>query len=169
MSAAGINSEFMARAKEQGFTLLEILLVVLVIALALAVTYRPLSRGSAMLNLRASSRDVLNIFRYAREKAVTEQTGMIVTVDKNNQQLTLSNNLGDDAKTYTMPKNITINRIALSGNIVEDGSITVRFLPNGSADEAEVLLGSTYSNSQLNIISDPLAGGGRIESVQGTN
>jgi general secretion pathway protein H len=160
--------KFMKAAKETGFTVLEILLVVLVIALAMAVSYPSFSRGSARLHLQACSRDVLNTFRYAREQAVTEQTQMIVTVDKDNQELTLSNTLGDDPKTYTLPEDVRIVRIALGGDEVLDSTMTVRFLPNGGADSAEVLL-SLESGAQLDVITDPLTGGARIESAQGTN
>ena len=59
----------MNRTTDPGFTLLELLIVVLVVGLVLAVSYPSLSRGSAVVHLRTTSRDVLNIFRYAREKA----------------------------------------------------------------------------------------------------
>ena len=77
----------MNRATDQGFTLLELLIVVLVVVLVLAVSYPSLSRGSASLHLRTTGRDVLNIFRYAREKAVTEQIGMRVTADREKQRM----------------------------------------------------------------------------------
>lgn len=147
---------------------MELLLVMLLLALVAAVSYTSLLRGSSSLHLRTSSRDVLNTFRYARERAVSEQTGMIVTVDVDNQALTLSNNLGDDPKTLALPSDVKINRIALSGEEVTDSSMTVRFLPNGSADEAEVLLQSE-SGLQLDIITDPLTGGARIETIQRAN
>jgi prepilin-type N-terminal cleavage/methylation domain-containing protein len=156
----------MNRAQDSGFTLLELIVVVLIIALVLAVTYPSLSRGSASLHLRACSRDVLNTFRYAREKAVTEQTGMMVSIDKGKQVLTLSNNLGDGIRRYTMPTDVKISRITLAGKAVADDVTIVRFLANGSSDEAEVLLKSD-SGSQIKVVSDPMRGGGRIESIQG--
>jgi general secretion pathway protein H len=158
----------MVTAQDRGFTLLELMIVMLVIGLAMAVTLPSLWRGSSTLHMRACSRDVLNMFRYAREKAVTEQTGMVVLVDKENQGLILSNNLGDSAKTYVMPKDVKIGCIALSGKELTDNYMGVRFLPNGSSDAAVVLLQSD-SGSQLRIISDALTGGARFESSQGTN
>jgi general secretion pathway protein H len=165
----------MKKAQDSGFTLLELIVVVLVIALTLGVAYPSLTRGSASLHLRSCSRDVLNTFRHAREKAITEQTGMIVTVDravvvdnKTEQMLILSNSVGDVIGTYTMPKDVHISRIALAGTEIVDGPMDVRFLANGSADEAEVLLRSDYG-SQLKVVSDSTTGGGRIVSVQGEN
>jgi general secretion pathway protein H len=167
MFAAG-NNDFMVTAQDRGFTLLELMIVILVIALTAAVIYPSLSRGSSTLHMRACSRDVLNYFRYAREKAVTEQTSMVVLVDKENQGLILSNNLGDNAKTYVMPKDVKIGCIGLSGNELTDSSMGIRFLPNGSSDAAVVLLKSD-SGAQVRIISDALTGGARFESAQGTD
>jgi prepilin-type N-terminal cleavage/methylation domain-containing protein len=158
----------MNSAGDRGFTLLELLIVVLVVAMVLAVSYPSLSRGAASIHLRSTARDVLNTFRFAREKAVTEQIGMRVTVDREKQSLMLTNDLGDGNRTYSMPKDVKIYRVALGGTEVVDGPILVRFLPNGSSDRAEVLLRSD-SGSFLKIVSDPITGGARIETGSGEN
>jgi prepilin-type N-terminal cleavage/methylation domain-containing protein len=158
----------MKRTGNNGFTLLELLIVVLVLALVLAVAYPSLSRGSDSIRLRATGRDVLNTLRYAREKAVTEQVGMKVTMERTKQTLVLTNDLGDGTRTYNMPDSVKIQRIVLGGNEVQEGPVSVRFLPNGSSDQVEVLLVSKNS-SFLRIISDPITGGARIELGAGEN
>ncbi|MBN1571095.1 MAG: prepilin-type N-terminal cleavage/methylation domain-containing protein [Acidobacteria bacterium] len=158
----------MNKSEIQGFTLLELLIVVLVVALVLAVSYPSLSRGSASIHLRTTGRDVLNTFRFAREKAVTEQIGMKVTVDRENQRLVLANELGDGSRTYAMPSDVKIHRIALGGREIPEGPVGVRFLPNGSSDAVELLLKSK-TDSLLRIISDPITGGARIETGSGEN
>ena len=166
MTSAAGNEFDMKSSRNQGFTLLELLMVVLVISLVLALSYPSLSRGSTMLHLRATGRDVLRTFRYAREKAVTEQTGMKVTVDLQKQELMLSDDLGENGSKYVPPHDVKIQRIALAGNEVTDGPMVIRFLPNGSSDRAEILLKSD-TGSFLRVISDPITGGARIESGQG--
>jgi prepilin-type N-terminal cleavage/methylation domain-containing protein len=151
----------MNKTQDSGFTLLEMIVVVLVLALAVSVTYPSLMRGSSSLGLRACGRDVLNTFRLAKEKAITDQTNMIVTVDKEHGTLMLSNSLGDGLRTYNMPINVQINRIVLAGNEVADSFMNVRFLANGSADDAEVDLKSD-SGLQIMVVTDPMTGGGRI-------
>ena len=158
----------MNRLTDHGFTLLEVIIVVLVIALVLAVSYPSLSRGSAAIHLRSTGRDVLNTFRYAREKAVTEQVGMKVTADREKQTLVLTDDLGDGSRTYAMPKDVKIQRMALAGSEITEGPLTIRFLPNGSSESAEILLQSD-SGSSLRIISDPITGGARIETGSGEN
>jgi general secretion pathway protein H len=153
----------MKASRDRGFTLLEILLVVIVITLVMAVSYPALSRGSMSLRLRATSRDVLNTIRFAREKAVTEQTGMLLTVDREKQQLILTDSLGEGARTYSLPKDVQIQRLSRAGTEVTDGPLLVRFLPNGSADQGEIIL-AAKSGAWLGVATDPITGGGRIFS-----
>ena len=158
----------MKSAGDRGFTLLELMIVVLVIALVLAVSYPSLSRGSSAIRLRSTGRDVLNTLRYAREKAVTEQIGMKVALDREKQVLMLTNDLGEGSRSYKMPDDVKIHRVALGGNEILEGPVSIRFLPNGSSDRIEVLLKSD-SGSFLRIISDPITGGARIEKGAGEN
>jgi prepilin-type N-terminal cleavage/methylation domain-containing protein len=156
----------MNRIAVQGFTLLEVMIVVLVAALVLTVSYPSLSRGSASIHLRATGRDVLNTFRYAREKAVTEQIGQRATVDREKQKIILTDDLGDGDRSYVMPRDVKIQRMALAGNEIAQGPMTIRFLPNGSSESAEILLRSD-SGAFLRIMSDPITGGARIETGSG--
>jgi prepilin-type N-terminal cleavage/methylation domain-containing protein len=156
----------MRRIADNGFTLLELMIVVLIMALVLAVSYPSLTRGASSIHLRATSRDVLNTFRYAREKAVTEQIGMMVTVDKENEKITLASFIGEGSRSYVLPHDVKIQRMALAGSEVTNGAMNVRFLPNGSSESAEVLLKSDYG-SYLRIMSGSITGGARIDTGSG--
>jgi Tfp pilus assembly protein FimT len=152
----------MNRPGEAGFTLLELLIIVIVMALVLSVSYPSLSRGTTALHMRATGRDILNIFRYAREKAVTEQTGMKVRVDREKQALFLTDDLDNGNRAYFLPGDVRIDRIAQNGSEIVNGPLVIRFLPNGSSEDTEILLKSS-TGSYLRIISDQVTGGARIE------
>ena len=152
----------MNRPREAGFTLLELLIIVIVMALALSVAYPSLSRGTIALHMRATGRDILNTLRYAREKAVTEQTGMRVRVDREKQALFLTDDLDNGNRAYFLPGDVKIDRIAQNGSEVINGPLVIRFLPNGSSEDTEILLKSK-TGSYLRIISDQVTGGARIE------
>ena len=146
---------------QKGFTLLEIIITLVLVTLVLAVSFPTLSRSTASLSLRTTGRDILNTFRYAREKAVTEQTGMRITVDQESQTLRLTNDFGEGNREYIMPDTVRIQSVVLGGNESDGGITTIRFLPNGSSDSAEILLESK-TGSFLRIVSDPLTGGASI-------
>ncbi len=158
----------MKQSWDQGFSLLELMIVVLVMALVLGVTYPSLSRGSSAIHLRATARDILSTFRYAREKAVTEQTAMLVTVSREKQELVLSDDFGGGSRKYALPPDVQIEKLMLAETEVTEGPVIIRFLPNGSAENAQLLLKSN-KGSYLRIITDPITGGARVEPGAGEN
>lgn len=162
MSAAGNK----ASLRQRGFTLLELIVVLSITAMLLAVTFPALSRGSSALHLRTTGRDVLNTFRYAKEQAVTEQIRMEVMVHRAKQEIVLSNFLGEKLRTYTLPRDVRIHRLAVADREIFEEELILHFLPNGSSENAQVLLRSN-AGALLRIVSDPLSGGARIEPVQG--
>lgn len=152
--------------RSRGFSLLELLVVVLVLGLVLAVAYPSLSRTTSTLHLRTAARDVLNTFRYARERAIAEQKTMVVTVDREQRTFRLSDDLGDGGRTYALPKDVKIRRLTVGRDEVAEDSVSVRFLPNGSAGKAEVALGAETGGT-LRVITDSITGGARIELGEG--
>ncbi len=150
------------RARADGFSLLEVVIVILIMSLAMAVTYPVLSRGSTSLHLRASGRDLLNLMRYAREKAITEQTGMMVLADRSTNKVTLSDVMGQGVHNLAFPKDVRIQKLALDGVEVKEGPLLIRFLSNGSAENAEVQLVGD-NGATLRVFTDPITGGARIQ------
>jgi prepilin-type N-terminal cleavage/methylation domain-containing protein len=146
---------------ERGFSLLELIMVIVMIALVLAVTYPSLSKGNATLHLRTAGREVINTMRYAREKAITEQAEMRIVADRENQNLAMTDGYGDGARYYALPHDVKIGRIALRGQEIMEGPLVIRFLPNGSAEPAELLLASDRGGV-LRIVTDPVTGSARV-------
>ncbi len=150
----------------EGFSLLEVVIVVLIMSLALAVTYPVMSRGSTSLRLRASGRDLLNLMRYAREKAITEQSIMIMLADRNASKFTLSDVTGNGTHVLVLPKDVKIKRLMLNGQEITEGPLMLEFLSNGSSDNAEVTLAGD-NGAVLTVFTDPITGGARIQLGSG--
>lgn len=155
------NGRARTGASDRGFSLVELMVVLLVISLALVITYPSLSRGTAALNLRAAGRDVLGTLRYARETAITEQKTMKVTFDAEKQQVILSDEVGDGARSYSMPRNVRMVRLLLSGREIVEPVAAIRYMTNGSSETAEIVLQSG-TGATLTIVTDPITGGARI-------
>ena len=145
----------------KGFSLLELILVLLVMGLAAAVTYPALSRGTASLHLRSAGRDVINCLRFARERAITEQVGMRVVIDREAQRVVMTDESGAGSRAFTLPQDVHVLRMAVSGREILEGPLEMHFLPNGSSSNAEILLVSS-KGATLRIVSDPITGSARI-------
>ncbi len=140
----------------------------LLMALAMGISYPSLTRGNSAFQIKATGRNVLNMLRYAREKAITEQQTLIVSIDRDAQTVVLSDEFGGDAKSLPMPHNIRIVSLALQGQEIARGGLKIRFLPNGGSDGAEILFNSDRGVA-LKIVTDPITGGARVVTGQGDN
>ena len=155
-------------SKAGGVTLIELVMVMLIIGLALGVTYPALSRGTAAFHLRAAGRDILNTLRYAREKAITEQQSMRVMVDPQGQRVILTDDVGDGARVYTLPHDVRIRQMFLGAQEVRDRPLIIRFMTNGSCENAQVVLVSD-KGGVVKVVTDPISGGARVQTAQGEN
>ena len=154
-----------ARSRCAGFTLLELIMVIVVIGLAIAISFPALSRGTATLHLRSAGRDVLNVLRYAREKAITEQREMRFVAEKQGRQVVLTDELGEAGKSHALPRDVVVDSLFAGSEEIREGPLVIRFLPNGSSSPATIVLKSD-AGGYLRIITDPITGGARIVTGQ---
>lgn len=162
-SASGFGCSTSVASASTGFTLLEVVIVVTLIAFALTISYPALSRGGATLQLRASARDVLNALRLAREKAITEQRVTRVVVNRETGSLAFTDEFGAAEKSYLLKKGIRFERLVFGDQTLDEGPLVVRFLPNGSGESAKIALQSD-SGSTIWVVTDPATGGAKIQT-----
>jgi general secretion pathway protein H len=148
-----------------GFTLLELIMVIVVIALGIAISFPALSRGTAALHLRSAGRDVLNVLRYAREKAITEQREMRFVAEKQGRQVILTDELGEGGRSYALPRDVVVDSVFAGSEETREGPLVIRFLPNGSSTPATIVLKSD-AGGYLRIVTDPITGGARLLAGQ---
>jgi general secretion pathway protein H len=155
-----------ARARDCGFTLLELILVLVVMTLALAVAYPSMSRGRNAFHMRAVARDVIGVLRLARETAVTEQKIMMVVIDSQAQQVTVSDEVGEGARSFHPPADVKVEGVAAAGAAVQ-GPVAIHFLSNGSAEDAQIVLTSDRGTT-MKIVLDPITGLAQVATEEGT-
>jgi len=164
-----ITTRFAATgSQEKGFTLLELAVVVLIIVLVLGLSYPSMSRGTSMLHMQTAGRDVLSALRFAREKAISEQTEVRLIVNRREQKLILVNVLDKPLREYALPSDVKIRRLVKAKIEIQGDVMTVRFLPNGNLESVGIQLRSD-GGTMLQIVSDPISGGAHIEPVWDLN
>ena len=93
---------------------------------------------------------------------------MMVTVDRETRKLILSDEVGDGSRVYTPPHDIAIQQIFLAGQELKEGPLMIRFMPNGSCENAEIVLMSD-KGGVIKVVTDPITGGARVQTPQGEN
>jgi general secretion pathway protein H len=140
-------------------------MVIVVIALAIAISFPALTRGTAALHLRAAGRDVLNVLRYAREKAITEQREIRFVAKEQGREVILTDELGEGGSSHALPRDVVVESVFAGSQEIREGPLVIRFLPNGSSTPATIVLKSD-AGGYLRIITDPITGGARILPAQ---
>ena len=112
----------MTRQEEHGFTLLEmiVVLVVLGLILGLVITHGP--AHSNRLDLDAAARQVTGALRVARSRAIAEERAVIVTFGQRGYRL------GVDAP------------VAWSADVSAVGDRTIGFAPDGGSAGGRIVL-----------------------------
>lgn len=124
------------RQLAQGFTLVEMLLVITISIMAMAVVSPNLSSGNQSSILKSAGRDIASALRYARGKALTTQKEAVVTLnlEENSYQVT-----GRD-KQFKLKEEIDITLSVAQTEQDGVGSGSVRFFADGSSSGGKITL-----------------------------
>ena len=112
-----------AKVNSRGFTLLELVVTLLVLAVAVAVVTPTIGRSTENLRARAQVARLSAMLRHAREQAITTRKAHALVVDPQAHRLTIV--AGEDVtSTRTLPADVSIEAFPPQ-------ALTVRFEPYG--------------------------------------
>jgi general secretion pathway protein H len=110
----------------RGFTLLELIVTLVVIAVAAGLVAPAIGRSTESLRVRAEVAGFSATFRHAREQAITMRQAFTVQVNLANRLLTVTT--GEDEVRWTRALS---KRVELRADT--PGSLAVRFEPQGTS------------------------------------
>jgi general secretion pathway protein H len=112
----------------RGFTLIEILVVVALIALAVTLVTVTVGSGLSGAKVKAASRDLVAALRYTRGQAIVkhEEKTMSIDVEKRRYRAT-------GKKWIELPKDMTMKLFTARSELEEEGVGRIRFFPDGSS------------------------------------
>ena len=130
----------------KGFTLLELIVVLLIVVLGFSVVGINLSSGNDATGLKVAARDIVSALRYARGQALISHQEMTVTLDLAENTYTVS---GRD-KLYSIPKAIDITVVTAQTEVTE-GQGSIRFFADGSSTGGRITLELGKAGWQIDI------------------
>jgi general secretion pathway protein H len=126
------------RIRAQGFSLLELLIVVVIMGMVYVLVPGMIFGGVSGADLRASSRDIASGLRQARSLAVSERREAIVTLDLDKRAFSLSGN----ARIFQLPEKLEFKLYTAQSEIVNERQGSIRFFPDGSSTGGRVTVAS---------------------------
>ena len=163
MSTAGIETPVGGK----GFTLLELLVVLVLLAMLLAVVIPSIGRGVATARLKACSREIAAAIRLARSKAVSEQQVYLLGFDPEKDEVELSSASSSYHRSFALPEGIRFKQIGLLNGALDRDEKTSMFyfMPNGNSQSFQVNIRNEQGRT-LKVIQSSLAGTPKIEEIE---
>jgi prepilin-type N-terminal cleavage/methylation domain-containing protein len=133
----------------RGFTLLELIVTLLVVAVAVGLVAPTIGRSTEALRVRAEVAGFSATFRHAREQAITSRQPYTVAINPGSHLLTVST--GEDEVRWTRSVSNRIEIVAQSRS-----ALTVRFEPQGTSTGGDFRLSSGKISYRVSV--DPVTG-----------
>lgn len=151
----------------RGFTLLEIILVLVFIGLIAALTTPFVISTLERIKHQAETRKINSALRYARSEAITRKTVTTFNAHIDSKKYWISNK---ETKTSSVTKSLdpgfTMSYITSNEESIDSGTFAINFYPRGNASGGTILIAKVSpgkSDSAYEITIDPITGSSRIE------
>ena len=152
-----------------GFTLIEVLVVLVLMAALTAVAAPSIGRGLGTVELQTTARRIAATLRLARMKAVREQRVFLVGFDLERNEIELTREDLSFRRTFELPESVTITKVARKGEEpISETRVTCLFVPNGLSESFEVWLRNKRGR-ELKVVQDSFLKSPRIEDLEGTS
>jgi general secretion pathway protein H len=143
----------------RGFTLLELLVVLVVMGLLVALIPPMLSGAGVTTEVRGAARQLAAGLRAARSEAVTQQQPAVLSLDLQQREFIVTGR----KRPVTLPQHprVTIQLYTAQAEIVDEDRGHIRFFPDGSSTGGYIALSDQRVEYRVNV--DWLTGRIRIE------
>jgi general secretion pathway protein H len=125
-------------SRQPGFTLIELMLVILLMAMTYVLVPRYLFSGVSGPDLKASSRDIAAGLRMARAEAVNTRRDTSLVLDLEKRSFVLSGN----GMTRQLPESLELKLFTAQSEVVNEKQGSIRFFPDGSSTGGRITVAS---------------------------
>ena len=136
----------------RGFSLLEVIVVLVLLSLSLALIAPSLSQFSKSVELKAAAKKVAAILRYYRSEAINKGKVYQVIFDSNlmtvkaqsieseDQEETEKTEAKSAQKTYPLPVGVQMKELNIESTQYPSDLPAIEFYPNGGSNGGDILL-----------------------------
>ena len=178
------NSVFRQYSIPSGFTLLELLIVLVIISLTSVFVVPQLTGSLSKTNLQTASKKISASLRYARSQAASKKITHVAIFDFEKDRLsivtgmtgqeaqtgeTIEEDLGDGeepvirSKSYDLPDGVKLEKAVSGEDEIDSGLFQISFFPTGSSSGGDVIL-TNDRGKRYKISVDFITGIVRLES-----
>ena len=138
--------------RTKGFTFVELIVVLAILAGLAALVAPSFSRTVASARLRTAASDVRTTFARTRALAVATARERSAVFDLSRGEFGV-----DNEAVRVLPETIRLGAVLPGGDPLDQGSVRVRFYPDGGGEEVEISV-TAEDGGALRVTVDPLTG-----------
>ena len=131
----------------RGFTLLELLVVLVLVALVLALVPPMLSKGVPEVELRAAVRSLAAGMSEARSRAIARNTEVAFTVDVEARTFAI----GDGGAARAVARELSLSLVTAQSDQLAETRGSIRFFPDGSSTGGRITLSRGESSYDVSV------------------
>jgi len=136
----------LASCRQRGFTLVELLVVLVIAALALALVGTSISRSIGGAEMRNAARKVAASLRYTRTHAILTKSEQVFLVDTEKRTFRAA-----DRETQELPKGMNVELNTARSELTSETAGGIRFYPDGGSTGGNVRLEANGRVYQVNV------------------
>ncbi|MCF7986719.1 MAG: GspH/FimT family protein [Methylovulum sp.] len=149
-NVAAINngvSRLPRQTQQQGFTLIEVIVVLVIVILGFSAIGVNISSGNDTAKMKAAAHDIVSALRYARGQALMDHEPTTVDFDLEHNSYTVSNR----DKVFNIPDEISLTVVTAQSELTGQGQGSIRFYGDGSSTGGRVTLERDKAKLQIDI------------------
>lgn len=144
--------------RDNGFTLLELMVVLVIAALMIALVPPLMSGFGGFTEIKGAARQLAAGLRSARNQAVMKQQEAVLTLDLEEYRFSVTG----AAREFSLPKDAKIKLYTAQEELLDESTGSFRFFPDGSSTGGHIRLANDRVEYVVNV--DWLTG--RIKIVE---
>ncbi len=143
--------------QNNGFSLIELLLVLVILALVSGLVVTSVSRSINNAKIRAASKDLVAAMRYTRGQSILsrEEQRLLLNIETKSYIIPVKN------KTVELPKELEMKVMTAESELDGESTGAIRFFPDGSStggritliqDEREWVIAVAWLTGEINVL-----------------
>lgn len=133
--------------RSSGFSLLELMLVLLLIALMFTMVPRMMGTGVSGAELKSSVRALNSAMKLARDAAINTRREAYVTVNVETREFTTT----FESRTHKLNEQLTLKLFTSQADQLDQSTASFRFYPDGSSNGGRVTVGANEREFAIDI------------------
>ena len=122
--------------RQRGFSLLEVLVVIVIIGLSYALLPKMFYSGVSGAELRSNVRAVATGLRLARDAAINTRREAVLTLDLDQRSFTVQN----DTRVHKLNATLDVKLYTSQADLITEKVGAIRFYPDGSSNGGRVTM-----------------------------